>query len=123
VSREAVLLQLDTLREWLVRWVEEGDGQRREKAATTLLIEHDRWLRRGDFRRACVDASRVDRCAVVRWQDARAFVDAHPAEAFSDRVMLEVACTLAIGRFEPLGLDDENRAAVVRAVKSVLEVE
>jgi hypothetical protein len=76
VSREAILLQLDTLREWLVRWAA-----------------------------------------------ARAFLDARPDEAFSDRVMLEVACTLAIGRFEPLGLDDENRAAVVRAVKSVLEVE
>ena len=43
------------------------------RAAVELLIEHEIWIRRADFRRACIDAARRE--AWIDWRKAREFVD------------------------------------------------
>ena len=56
----------------LRRWTHNHDPHVR--AAVELLIEHETWIRRGDFQRACVE--RDAREAWVNWRKAREFADA-----------------------------------------------
>ena len=56
----------------LRRWTHNHDPHVR--AAVELLIEHETWIRRGDFQRACVE--RNAREAWINWRKAREFADA-----------------------------------------------
>ena len=62
----------DTLIRLLRRWTHNHDPHVR--AAVELLIEHETWIRRADFQRACIE--RDAREAWVNWRKAREFVDA-----------------------------------------------
>ena len=59
----------DALIRLLRGWTHNHDPHVRE--AVELLIEHETWIRRGDFRRACV--KRNAREAWISWRKAREF--------------------------------------------------
>ena len=59
----------DTLARLLRRWTHDHDPHVR--AAVELLIEHETWIRRLDFQRACVE--RDGREAWINWRKAREF--------------------------------------------------
>ena len=61
----------DTLVVRLRRWTHNHDLHVR--AAVELLIEHETWIRRADFRRACIEQDARE--AWVNWRKAREFVD------------------------------------------------
>ena len=61
----------DTMVRALRRWTHSHDPHVR--AAVELLVEHETWIRRADFQRACVE--RDAREAWVNWRKAREFVD------------------------------------------------
>jgi len=62
----------DTTVRALRRWTHNHDPHVR--AAVELLIEHETWIRRADFRRACIELG--TREAYINWCKAREFVDA-----------------------------------------------
>lgn len=62
------------------------------RAAAELLIDHDFWLRRRDFLRACVH--RDGREAWIDWREARAFTDAGPRASTSELAILDLAVAL-----------------------------
>ena len=62
------------------------------RAAVELLIEHDFWLRRADFTRACI--FRSGREAYVDWVAARAFTDAGAVASTSEMAVLDLAVAL-----------------------------
>ncbi len=107
-------------------------GDRARIAAVRLLVAHERWLHRGDFRRL------VDPCprpyAHIKWADLAAAVDDSDLTraASSETAILRLACTL-VGHVpvdvDPLiakrwtlheilrPLDDMNRDLAVDAVR------
>jgi hypothetical protein len=96
----------------LNRWMAGADD--RERAATGLLSWHEYWLRRPDFRRACL--GRQGRDWYVRWDDARGYLDAGPHASGSQDAVLRVAVDLAGDRFGLDGLGRAHRQAVIDAV-------
>ena len=88
------------------------------RAAVELLIEHDVWLRRPDFTRACI--FRSGREAYVNWVAARAFVDAGAVASTSEMAILDLAVALGENRYR-LSIMGETHSrwiatAVARAV-------
>ena len=65
----------DALVRALRRWTANHDPHVR--AAVELLIEHETWIRRADFQRACI--KRDAREAWVNWRKAREFAPVPPA--------------------------------------------
>jgi len=67
------------------------------RAAVELLIDHDFWLRRADFTRACV---RKDaREAWIDWRKAREFVDQGAVASTSEMAILDLAVALGENRY------------------------
>jgi hypothetical protein len=83
-------------------------------AAVGLLIEHDFWLRRPDFTRACVH--RDGREAWIDWQAARAFADAGPGASSSQLAMLDLAVALGENRYRLSIMGAANSCAIATAV-------
>jgi hypothetical protein len=79
----------------LCAWTRHHDPHVR--AAVELLIEHDFWLRRADFTRACV--CRGGGQAWIDWQAARAFVDKRPGASTSELAILDLAVALGENRY------------------------
>jgi hypothetical protein len=50
-------------------------GTRHEQAAVELLSWHETWLRRPDFREACITQLAPGLVARIDWYEAREFVD------------------------------------------------
>jgi hypothetical protein len=73
-----------------------GDHDPHVRAAAELLIEHDVWLRRPDFTRACI--VRSGREASVNWVAARAFADAGAVASTSEMAILDLAVALGENR-------------------------
>jgi hypothetical protein len=88
----------DTLVRLLRRWTHSHDPHVR--AAVELLIEHETWIRRGDFQRACVE--RDGREAWINWRQAREFVDSGSVAYTSEMAVLDLA--VAIGESQPRAL-------------------
>src|SRR5260370_12667378 len=73
-----------------------------QAAAVGLLLWHNSWLRREDFRRACLSASPT---VLLDWRAAAKFLAAAPVGASSSQVVvLEVAIALAEDKFHLTGL-------------------
>ena len=66
------------------------------RAAVELLIEHDVWLRRADFTRACVRSCNGQ--AWIDWQAARVFADAGAVASTSEMAILDLAVALGENR-------------------------
>ena len=84
------------------------------RAAVGLLIEHDFWLRRPDFTRACLHRS--GREAWIDWQTARAFADAGPGASTSELAILDLAVALGENRFRLSVMGAANSRAIAAAV-------
>jgi hypothetical protein len=100
------------------------------EAAVDLIVEHQTWLSRSDFRRRAIWTDPVEevpngttRCAVgIDWDAAADVLASVPASA-SERRVLALVIALAAGDVHPVdlgdalcGLDRRNTAHVLRAV-------
>jgi len=84
------------------------------RAAVELLIEHDLWLRRTDFTRACI--FRSGREAYVNWVAARAFVDAGTVASTSEMAILDLAVALGENRYRLPVMGAANARSIATAV-------
>ncbi len=104
-----------------------------EQAAVELLIWHETWLRRPDFRGACITQRAAGLVARIDWEDAREFVDngffalgepVLPASS-SQRRLLDFAVALGENMFGLSGMGIVHRwhmaAAFARACGQTLE--
>jgi hypothetical protein len=87
-------------------------------AAVELLIGHDVWLRRAEFRSTCVPSDRRTGDVWISWSAA---VEAFEAGSFdrcssSERAVLDLAIALAIDRYRLRGMGTQNLRLVVAAV-------
>jgi hypothetical protein len=95
------------------------------RAAVELLIEHDFWLRRSDFRTACVqhdvdEDGDEDDALTIRWHDAAAFLESGPRGSSGELTILRFAVVLGSNELQLTGLGSWGRGAVVRAVAAGL---
>jgi hypothetical protein len=84
------------------------------RAAVGLLIEHDFWLHRLDFIRACVHHGRGQ--AWIYWQAARAFADAGRGASTSQLAILDLAVALGENRYRLSIMGAANSRAIATAV-------
>ena len=85
----------DTLVRLLHRWTHNHDPHVR--AAAELLIEHETWIRRADFQRACIEWDARE--AWINWRKAREFVDAGSTASTSEMAVLDLAVALGENRY------------------------
>ena len=93
-------------------WTRDHDPHVR--AAVELLIEHDVWLRRADFTRACVRSRGGE--AWIDWQAARAFADTRPGASTSELAILDLAVALGENRYRLSVMGTANSRAIAAAV-------
>jgi hypothetical protein len=101
-----------TLAAALATWTRHHDPNVR--AAVGLLLEHDFWLRRPDFTRACVH--RDGREAWIDWTAARAFADAGTVASTSEMAVLDLAVALGENRYRLSIMGAANSRAIAAAV-------
>jgi hypothetical protein len=103
---------LEKLTNGLRAWIRGHDDHVR--AAVELLIDHDCWLRRADFTRACV---RLDgRQAWIDWAAARRFVDAGAVASSSEMAVLDLAVALGENRYRLSIMGAANSRRIATAV-------
>ncbi len=90
------------------------------RAAVELLIEHDFWLRRPDFTRACVHSRRGE--AWIDWRAARAFVDAGSVASTSEMAILDLAVALGENRYRLSIMGDTHSRWIATAVARAVGV-
>jgi hypothetical protein len=84
------------------------------RAAVELLLEHDLWLRRPDFVRACIH--RGSRGAWIDWAAARRFVDPGAVASSSQMAILDLATALGENRFRLPVMGAVNSRLIATAV-------
>jgi hypothetical protein len=107
--------------EGLRRW---ADGYSADRAAVELLITHNEWLRRPDFRRYIEPTFDAygQQLTVIEWDRVRKAVDRGDLVASSSasqvlRIVLSLAVGVPVDLEEALtGLDATNAAAVATAL-------
>jgi hypothetical protein len=102
---------------------------RHEQAAAELLIWHETWLRRPDFRGACIIQRAPGLVAIINWDAAENFVEWHtyaapgqrplPAST-SEHAILDVVVTLGTNQLRLAGLGHAHRRAVAEAFAAAL---
>jgi hypothetical protein len=93
-------------------WIRHHDTHVR--AAVELLIEHDFWLRRPDFVRACVH--RDSRQAWIDWAAAREFINAGAVASSSEMAILDLATALGENRYRLSIMGAANSTLIATAV-------
>jgi hypothetical protein len=93
-------------------WTRHHDAHVR--AAAELLIEHDFWLRRPDFVRACVH--RGGREAWIDWTAAREFITAGAVASSSEMAILDLAIALGENRYRLSIMGAVNSRLIATAV-------
>ena len=106
----------DTTVRALRRWTANHDPYVR--AAVELLIEHETWIRRTDFQRACVE--RNAREAWINWRKAREFVDAGSTASASEMAVLDLAVALGENRYKFSIMGPANSRMIAQAVARAL---
>lgn len=104
-----------------------------EQAAVELLIWHETWLRRPDFKEAAITQLAPGLVARINWEAAREFIDQgyltgaaiqrreHPLPAStSERAVLDVAVALGENMFRLPGLGHVHRRKVAEAFAAAL---
>jgi hypothetical protein len=86
----------DALVRLLRRWTHSHDPHVR--AAFELLIEHETWIRRADFQRACVERDSGE--AWINWRKAREFVDSGSVASTTEMAVLDLAVAIGENRFK-----------------------
>ena len=107
---------LDTTVRALRRWIAYHDPH--VSAAVELLIEHDTWIRRADFRRACIEKN--SREAWINWRKAREFVDSGSVASTSEMAVLDLAVALGENRFKFSVMGPANSRMITQAVTRAL---
>ncbi len=89
-----------------------------EQAAVELLIWHETWLRRPDFKGACITQRAAGLVAIINWEEAREFIDRGytqrgdsrglPASS-SQRRLLDLAVALGENMFGLSGMGTVHR--------------
>jgi hypothetical protein len=103
----------------LRRWTATHDTHVR--GAVELLIEHQIWIRRADFQRACVHDDRAsDGTMWIHWRQAREFFDSGPRGSSSELAILDLTVALGENRYRLSIMGDAHSRAIVRAVAQAL---
>ncbi|GAA4886403.1 hypothetical protein ACFQ34_21540 [Pseudonocardia benzenivorans] len=91
------------------------------RAAVGLLIAHGTWLRRSEFRTACVERDGDGTCW-IDWSDAReAFEDGRFATASSTEVaVLDLVIALGEDRFRFSRMDDVQARLIAEVVAAAV---
>jgi hypothetical protein len=100
----------------LRRWTADHDPHVR--AAVELLIEHETWIRRGDFQRACIE--RNAREAWVNWRKAREFAGSGAMASTSEMAVLDLAVALGENRYRFSIMGPANSRMIAEAVACAL---
>jgi hypothetical protein len=106
----------DTLVRLLRRWTHNHDPHVR--AAVELLIEHETWIHRADFQRACVEQN--NREAWISWRKAREFVEAGSTASSSEMAVLDLAVALGENRYKFSIMGPANSGMIAQAVARAL---
>jgi hypothetical protein len=106
----------DTTVAALHRWTHNHDPHVR--AAVELLIEHEAWIRRADFRRAAIE--RNAREAWINWRKAREFADADPRASTSEMAVLDLAVAIGENRYRFSIMGPANSRMIAQAVARAL---
>ena len=86
-------------------------------AAVELLIDGDgTWLRRRDFPAACI--GQEEDIAWIDWDAARAFADAVTECSDAEAAFLRLAVAIGSDEYRLASVDEDKRAAIVRAFAS-----
>jgi hypothetical protein len=88
------------------------------RAAVGLLIEHETWIRRADFRRACIEVRARE--AWINWRKAREFVDAGSTASTSEMAVLDLAVALGENRYRFSIMGPANSRMIAQAVARAL---
>ena len=102
----------------LRRWTREHDAHVR--AAVDLLIWHEHWLRRQDFRQAAIKRYPRDRMHTVDWDAARAFVDRGARASTSEMAVLDLAVALGENRYRLSIMGSAHSRAIADAVAAAV---
>ena len=109
----------DTTVDALRCWTAAHDAHVR--AAVELLIWHEHWLRRPDFRRACIhDDTAVDGSMWINWRQAREFFDSGSQGSSSELAILDLAVALGENRYRLSIMGRAHSRAIVQAVARAL---
>jgi hypothetical protein len=100
----------------LRRWTHNHDPHVR--AAVELLIEHETWIRRADFQRACVEPDSHE--AWINWRKAREFVDSGSVASTSEMAVLDLAVALGENRYRFSIMGPANSRMIAQAVARAL---
>ena len=106
----------DTLVRLLRRWTHNHDPHVRE--AVELLIEHETWIRRADFQRACIEGNACE--AWLNWRMAREFVDAGSTASTSEIAILDLAVAIGENRYKFTIMGPANSRMITQAVARAL---
>ena len=112
-------MEADKLTAALRKWAATQDDAR--KAAVELICWHEFWLRRADFRAACV--ARYSGYTVIRWREAREFAESGPRCSTSEEMVLRIAIAIALDDFGLAQFGSQHRRAVVRAFAAAVGLE
>lgn len=103
----------------LRKWAATQDNS--DQAAVDLLIWHEHWILRADFRAACVAKS--SGYTVIRWREAREFAESGPRCSTSEETVLRLAVAIALDDFRLSGLGYQHRRAMVEAFARAVGLE
>jgi len=99
-------------------------GAAHQQAAVELLIWHETWLRRPDFKGACITQQAAGLVARIDWEEAREFIERgyrqlgcdHPVPASTERAVLDLAVALGEDQYRLSNMGAAHRRAIVQAV-------
>ncbi len=112
-------LTLPQMVDGLRRWTRTHDAHVR--AAVELLIGHDVWLRRTEFRAACVHAD-GDGEVWIDWRAAREAFDSGEFDRCSstERAVLDLAIALGTDRYRLNAMGPANSQLIAHAVAAAV---
>lgn len=112
-------LHLEQIAAGLRRWTRTHDAH--VQAAVELLIGHDTWLRRSEFRAACVHADRGGE-VWINWNAAREAFDAGAFTKCSstEQAVLDLAIALGTDRYRLNYMGPANARLIAEAVAAAV---
>lgn len=90
------------------------------RAGVELLIQHEHWLSRADFRRAALRDDPEYGEALIRWDQAGEFLDSGPRGSTSELAVLRLAVALARDTFDFGVMGRGHRAMIRQALDTAL---
>jgi hypothetical protein len=111
----------DDLTEGLRAWTAHHDPHVR--AAVELIIWHDFWTRRNDFREACIIVTPAGPYVVIDWSKAREFADSGPRASTSELAILDLAVALGENRYKLSMMGNAHARAIADAVTAACAVD